>query len=184
MGLAMGFLQELGALSGQQPAGIEDGTPEADEARAEFGRVADALNTQQYACAGLNFGYCYDDSPLIVYDSGEPPPFTMGRFTPSTVPGCRTPHVWLKDGRSLYDALGDDYTLLRTDPGLDVSPLANAATAQGVPVTVIDLTSDEAATYYDHPLVLCRPDQHVAWRGSSIPDDPWALVEQIRGAAA
>jgi 2-polyprenyl-6-methoxyphenol hydroxylase-like FAD-dependent oxidoreductase len=183
MGQAMGFLQGLGALSGQQPTGIDDDTPEAEAARAEFGRLANALNTQQYACAGLNFGYCYDDSPLIAYDGEEAPPFTMGQFTPSTVPGCRTPHVWLEDGRSLYDALGDGYALLRTDRGLDVSPLVDAATAQGVPIAIVELTGAEGATHYDHPLVLCRPDQHIAWRGLAMPDDPAGLVEQIRGAA-
>ena len=38
----------------------------------------------------------------------------------STVPGCRTPHLWLRDGRSLYDALGSDFTLLRFDLTVDV----------------------------------------------------------------
>jgi hypothetical protein len=183
MDQAMGFLQELGALSGQQPAGIEDDTPEAAAARAEFGRLASALNTQQYACAGLNFGYCYEDSPVIAYDGEEPPPFTMGQFTPSTVPGCRTPHIWLEDGRSLYDALGADYALVRSDRRVDVSPLADAARARGVPMTLVDLTGAEALSEYDHPLVLCRPDQHIAWRGHGTPDDPEDLVDRIRGAA-
>jgi hypothetical protein len=31
--------------------------------------------------------------------------------------------------------------------------------------------------------VLSRPDQHVAWRGDSQPDDPLALIDRIRGAA-
>jgi hypothetical protein len=34
---------------------------------------------------------------------------TMYDFRQSTVPGCRTPHLWLRDGRSLYDALGSDF---------------------------------------------------------------------------
>jgi hypothetical protein len=31
--------------------------------------------------------------------------------------------------------------------------------------------------------VLSRPDQHVAWRGDSVPVDPVALIDRIRGAA-
>jgi hypothetical protein len=31
-------------------------------------------------------------------------------------------------------------------------------------------------------LVLIRPDQHVAWRGATAPDDPSALVDILRGA--
>jgi hypothetical protein len=66
---------------------------------------------QQFCCAGLNFGYFYSGSPLIVPDGEAPPAYTMGSFTPSTVPGCRAPHFWLADGRSLYDAFGPGYTL-------------------------------------------------------------------------
>ena len=32
-------------------------------------------------------------------------------------------------------------------------------------------------------LVLSRPDQHVAWRGDSLPPDPLALIDRVRGAA-
>ena len=66
---------------------------------------------QQFCCAGLNFGYFYDRSPIIAYDGEAPPAYTMGGFTPSTVPGCRAPHLWLRDGRSLYDAFGPGYTV-------------------------------------------------------------------------
>ena len=76
---------------------------------------------QQYCAAGLNFGYYYDQSPIIAYDGAAHPPYSMGNFTSSTVPGCRTPHLWLHDGRSLYDALGPEYTLLRFDPALAVT---------------------------------------------------------------
>src|SRR5207244_9658550 len=59
------------------------------------------LNVQQYCCAGLNFGYYYDRSPIIAHDGEAPPPYSMGSFTASTVPGARVPHLWLSDGRSL-----------------------------------------------------------------------------------
>jgi hypothetical protein len=36
---------------------------------------------------------------------------------------------------------------------------------------------------YERPLVLVRPDGHVAWRGDVAPADPAALVARIRGAA-
>ena len=58
-------------------------------------RCAYAINVQQYACAGLNFGTYYDRSPIVAYDGAECPPYTMATYTPSTVPGCRTPHLWL-----------------------------------------------------------------------------------------
>ena len=53
------------------PAGLDGTGPEAEALRAQVGQDIYDLNVQQYCCAGLNFGYYYDNSPLIAYD-GEP----------------------------------------------------------------------------------------------------------------
>ena len=108
----------------------------------------------------------------------------MATYTPSTVPGCRTPHLWVEDKRSLYDALGREFTLLRLDPGIDTAPLVTAAERRGLPLRVLNLRSSEASDLYSHELVLSRPDQHVAWRGQALPDDPLALIDRVRGAVA
>jgi hypothetical protein len=165
------------------PADIEEETPAGEAARAAVGRAAYELNVQQYCAAGLNFGYYYDQSPLITYDGTPHPPYTMGTFTPSTVPGCRVPHVWLADGRSLYDALGAGYTLLRFAPKVGVDSVLRAAALRGVPMQVLDVCA-EAAGVYETRLVLARPDQHVAWRGDTEPADALALIDRVRGAAA
>jgi hypothetical protein len=165
------------------PAGIEAPGPEGAAARAAAGKALYDLNVKQYCCGGLNFGSFYDRSPVIAYDGEAPPAYTMDQFTPSTVPGCRTPHVWLDDGRSLYDAMGPEFTLLRFDTGLDARPLRDAAASRGVPLTLLDVQSKEAAGLYREALVLSRPDQHVAWRGSTLPADPLALIDRIRGAS-
>jgi hypothetical protein len=107
----------------------------------------------------------------------------MGGFTESTVPGCRAPHFWLADGRSLYDAFGPVYTLLRLDPAVDVGPLLAAAQAKAMPIEVLDVQAGRVPDAYRHKLVLCRSDQHVAWRGDAVPADATALVEMLRGAA-
>jgi len=164
------------------PEGIEAPGPAGDEQRAKAGRALYELNVRQYCCGGLNFGYFYDQSPLIAYDGEPQPGYTMDQFTPSTVPGCRTPHLWLDDGRSLYDAMGPDYTLLRLDPAVDIRALEEAALERGVPLAVLDLNSAAAPDLYRHSLVLSRPDQHVAWRGNVVPPDPLALIDLIRGA--
>lgn len=164
------------------PGNIEAEGAEGDNVRAAVGKSAYDLNVQQYCCAGLNFGYYYTGSPIIAYDGETPPPYTMSTFTPSTVPGCRVPHLWLRDGRSLYDALGPEYTLMRFDPAIDVSALTNAARLRNVPLVVLDVDAPEAHGLYREKLVLSRPDQHVAWRGNTLPADALALVERIRGA--
>ena len=98
------------------------------------------------------------------------------------MPGCRAPHFELDDGRSLYDAFGSDYTLLRLDPSVAAAPLIDAAKARGVPMRLLDVPRRLAPPEYRHALVLCRTDQHVAWRGATLPADPRALVERLRGA--
>ena len=112
---------------------------------------------QQYCCAGLNFGSYADRSPIIAYDGEAHPAYTMASFTPSTVPGCRTPHLWLDDGRSLYDAMGPDYTLLRFDPTVDAGRLLAAARQRGMPRVLVDVSAKDAAAVYRHKLVLSRP---------------------------
>jgi 2-polyprenyl-6-methoxyphenol hydroxylase-like FAD-dependent oxidoreductase len=167
---------------GAVPGEIENAGSQGELARREVGRLAYEINVQQYACAGLNFGTYYDCSPIIAYDGAEQPAYTMDRYTPSTVPGCRTPHLWRDDGGSLYDAMGPEFTLLRFDPSVATAPLQVAAERRGVPLTVLDVDATAARGLYGHRLMLSRPDQHVAWRGDALPSDPLALIDRVRGA--
>ena len=169
---------------GAIPDEIEDAGARGEVARAEVGRLTYQINVQQYACAGLNFGSYYDRSPIIVYDGAKHPAYTMSSYTPSTVPGCRTPHFWCEDGSSLYDAMGSEFTLLRFDRAVDVVPLEAAARIRGVPLKVLDIKRATPANLYETALLLSRPDQHVAWRGDRLPPDSLALVDRVRGATA
>jgi hypothetical protein len=165
------------------PDSIDQAGPEGDTVRARIGREAYDINIGQFCCGGLNFGYFYETSPIIAYDGEVAPSYTMYDFSQSTVPGCRTPHLWLRDGRSLYDALGSDFALLRFDQKVEIEALVEAAAHRSVPMPVVDVDADEAAALYPCKLLLSRPDQHVAWRGDKPPDDPLALVDRVRGGA-
>ncbi len=164
------------------PAEIERNDAQGEATRARIGKETYDLYVQQQCCGGLNFGYFYADSPAIAYDGAEHPVYSMGRFESSSVPGCRAPHFWLRDGRSLYDALGADYGLLRFDRKAEVGGLLAAAKQRGVPLTVVDIDDPEAAALYDRKLALVRPDRHVAWRADAEPDDSVALIDLLRGA--
>jgi 2-polyprenyl-6-methoxyphenol hydroxylase-like FAD-dependent oxidoreductase len=167
---------------GAVPDEIEDAGPEGERARRQVGRLSYEINVQQYACAGLNFGTYYDRSPIIAYDGAEHPAYTMDSYSPSTVPGCRTPHLWQADGNSLYDAIGPEFTLLRLDSAMDVAALEAAAHSRRLPLRVLNVERP-ATGAFDGALVLSRPDQHVAWRGNNLPADPLALIDRIRGAS-
>ena len=176
---AMNHAHEMARKRKAVPPEIDDDTPEGAAARETAGRALYDLNVQQYCCAGLNFGYYYDASPLIAKD-GTPPPYTMGSFTASTVPGARLPNVQVDAERWLYDVQGDRFALVRTDTSVDVDALLDAARAAGLPITLIDLP--DAPAPYAEALVLARPDNHIAWRGNALPPDPEALVALLRGA--
>lgn len=179
---AMNYADKMIKNRRRVPDNIEAQNAAGTALRAAFGQELYDLNVQQYCCGGLNFGYYYDDSPLIAYDGEQQPPYTMADFTPSTVPGCRTPHFWLADGTSLYDALAPDYTLLRFDPTVPVNDLLVAAAQQSLPLTLLDIDPSLAPIAYTTSLLISRPDQHVAWRGNTEPEDAVALIKKLCGA--
>jgi 2-polyprenyl-6-methoxyphenol hydroxylase-like FAD-dependent oxidoreductase len=166
------------------PAEVEWPGPVGDAMRARIGRQAHDIDIQQQCAGGLNFGYYYDGSPIIAYDGEPHPGYSMHDFKSATVPGCRAPHCWLSDGRSLYDALGPGYTLVRLDPTLSVSGIRDAAARRQVPLSVLDVAAHDAQSLYARRLTLVRPDQHVAWRGDQEPAAPLGLIDLVRGASA
>jgi 2-polyprenyl-6-methoxyphenol hydroxylase-like FAD-dependent oxidoreductase len=177
---AMGTSRALARQRGVIPDNIEESGSEGDAARTKVGQRAYDINVGQFCCGGLNFGSFYENSPIIAHDNESAPGYTLYDFTPSTVPGCRTPHIWLREGVSLYDVMGSDFTLLRFDQTLDVGNLLTAAKVRGVPLHLLDITTSEPV--YAEKLVLSRPDQHVAWRANTAPADPIELIDRIRGA--
>lgn len=138
------------------------------------------MNEPQFAAAGLNYGYAYHDSPIIAYDGENAPSYTMGSYTPSTVPGCRAPHFTLADGSSLYDYFSPGYTAIASR-GVDISVLAGEAAERGIPLAVVEV--DTLPDEYLCPLTVVRQDQTVVWRGA--PPDRAAAAElwaKLRGA--
>jgi 2-polyprenyl-6-methoxyphenol hydroxylase-like FAD-dependent oxidoreductase len=125
---------------------------------------------------------CYEESPICVPD-GTPPPEGRALLAPSARPGTRAPHCWLNDGASTLDLFGDGFVLVRFgSKDANVAPLTAAASARGVPLEIADIDHADAAAIYEKPLVLVRPDGHVAWRGEVLPDDAVSLVDHVRGA--
>jgi 2-polyprenyl-6-methoxyphenol hydroxylase-like FAD-dependent oxidoreductase len=183
--LAIGKVMENAAVLGAGPVPqlIEQPGPAGDDFRATLGARLREINIAQFAPAGLNFGYFYNASPIIAYDGEAAPSYDMGSVTPSTVPGCRMPHVWLAPDRSVYDALGPDYTLVRFQPDVDVRRLLTTAEAASLPLKLLDVAWPDEPEVFRHSLMIVRSDQIVAWRGHALPPDPAALVDRLRGAA-
>ncbi|MFC4856034.1 FAD-dependent monooxygenase [Actinophytocola glycyrrhizae] len=154
--------------------------PDGARARAEFAERLARTEPARYSPDGFSFGYHYAGSPLVAHgDRGaDHAAITMGDYRERAQPGFRLPHVWLDDGRSVLDVLGPGFTLLRTTPGVDVSPWTSAAQETGIPLTVVDLPGRRDR--YPAELLLVRPDQHVAWMGGT-DADPAELLHTVTG---
>ena len=149
--------------------------------RQRIGRLLSRFG-EEFASIGVQLGARYDNSPIILPDGTAPPPDRHDVYEPSACPGGRVPHLWLPDGSSLFDGLGQGFTVLRTEPSADVDGLLSLAASRGMPLDVLDL-APATRDFYEAELVLVRPDQHVAWRGSRI-TDPGHLLDVVTGAAS
>jgi 2-polyprenyl-6-methoxyphenol hydroxylase-like FAD-dependent oxidoreductase len=158
------FADSLGLF--EPAAQIEDEGVAGIEARAVAGSYLETHARAEFNIPGVTFGGRYDASSIIVSDGCEPPEDAANIYTPTACPGGRAPHIWLPDGRSLYDAFSFEWTLLRLggDPQ-DCSALIRTAEKSGVPLQVVDVPEPGAREIYQAPLALIRPDQIVAWRG-------------------
>ena len=162
---------------------IRDSTPAGAATRAELARVGDIEQRKTNEMLGAELGYRYAGSPLIATEAGEPPEHDFMDYRPSTWPGVRLPHVWLKDGTAVQDRVGygHGYTLLRFAGAHDAAALRRAFAARGAPYAVLDLPDERARDVYGHDLILVRPDLHVVWRGNALPDDPVRLAALATG---
>jgi 2-polyprenyl-6-methoxyphenol hydroxylase-like FAD-dependent oxidoreductase len=145
--------------------------PEGDACRSAVAADIQAHKYGEFHSLGLVLGYHYGKSPLAVPDGTPEPPHETTVYTPTARPGSRLPHAWLPDGRSLYDLLGNDFTLLVTDRLADPAPAVAAAGRLGIPlrgVQLLDvgLSVEHCDLLFGSSMLLVRPDQHVAWRSS------------------
>ena len=162
---------------------IESDTDEGRALRAQVGPELVREVGRMFRTIGLQLGYRYDDSPIVVPDGSAPVPDDPENFVASARPGARAPHVALKDGRSTLDLYGRGFVLARLGQAVpDGKGIVDAAKACGVPIKVETIDDPEAAAIYETKLVLVRPDGHVAWRGNAAPSDPMAVIDRVRGA--
>ncbi len=146
---------------------LEDDTPQGAQARAVASDYLNGHVRREFNIPGITFGGRYDASPLIVKDNCTPPPDQPNNYVPTACPGGRPPHAWLDDGHSLYDSFNFEWTLLALGPDApDAAPFIASARALGLDLKVVRHASPQLLALYEAPLVLIRPDQIVAWRGS------------------
>ncbi|MBE2277081.1 MAG: FAD-dependent monooxygenase [Rhodobacteraceae bacterium] len=161
--------------------GLEDAGPAADAVRAATAAEIRAAKMTEFFSRGLVLGQTYRSS--VIVDAGEP---VINRdivtYVPTAQPGARLPHAMLGQV-SVYDLLSPERcTLLAVgDEGRRAAAATLvAAAAAAVPLHLVECPQDCLAGW-EYPLLILRPDGHVAWRGRTAPDG--AVLRQIAGKA-
>ena len=137
-------------------------------------RVRDHVHTEniENGCHGVELGCRYNGSPIIVTDKQDTEPvWTVTDYIPSTWPGSRPPHVWLK-GRegevSVFDLFGDEFTLVDfTKDRRFLNAFEPAIKKFGIPVKFLHLSDeDHIRQIWGRDAALVRPDVMVAWQSA------------------
>jgi 2-polyprenyl-6-methoxyphenol hydroxylase-like FAD-dependent oxidoreductase len=179
---ASGWATDGATLYRQISSSYEESEGEADQAARER-LVNSFLNDhgRMHGMVGVETCYSYAGSPLVAHEPGNAPFWEFSRIEPHGRPGIRIPHMWLKDGSPLQDALGPDYTLLDLTGGADVSVLEEAFRALAAPLLVVRMDEPQLRDFYNGSLFLIRPDLHIAWRGDVVPGDVRAIADLATG---
>ena len=160
---------------------IRDATPEGQATRENLARVANVEQRKTNEMIGAELGYRYVGSPLI-WDEPGGPEHVFRDYLPTTWPGARLPHVWVEEGRSVHDLIGDGYTLLKLGGcNADTTGLDKAMRARGAPFDTLTIDAALPRDVYGYDLILVRPDLHVVWRGNASPRDPVQLAAMATG---
>lgn len=162
-----------------------DDTPAGAANRAEMAAVFEAKVSRLYECLGIEIGYRYAGSPVIVTDTDPAPPDDGLTYIPTSGAGARLPSSFRDDGTAIFDLLdARGFTLLicGDDESAETVALQRAADTIGMPLRSVCLAEPHLTQIYARRYVLVRPDQHVAWRGDALPSDLHGLLDTIRGA--
>ena len=172
-----GVRADIAAVYRGAPDLYADG-PDGKAARRDAAKKIAALGNAENESFGIELGYAYAASPAICSEPGAVIPNDPLHYEPTTAPGVRLPSVVLRDGAPLFDRLGRWFTLLccGTHPS---EALVVAAARRRVPLEVLQL-DDEFVPIYGRGLLLVRPDQHIAWRGTACDDSRAADVIMTR----
>ena len=128
-----------------------------DLARERVRAAIPLAKASEFYSLGLVLGYGYGPQ-----SAAQAP--TTDVYRPAVAPGNRLPHARSRNGTSLFDLLGPEFTVL--GPAESARPLLEAAVGLRVPVTHVDPSAHGFTAVAGSDAVLVRPDQHIAWVGT------------------
>jgi 2-polyprenyl-6-methoxyphenol hydroxylase-like FAD-dependent oxidoreductase len=158
----------------------------ADPERRREVSAAIEAQAEHFDMLGLQLGFVYETGALVP-DGSPAPPASTREYLPTARPGARLPHAWVDEGgsrRSTLDCVAyDRFTLVSFGEHERWAEALQGVA--GVPVVQVRVGVDARlpddawrTTCGVDPTgaLLVRPDQHVAWRAASLPDEPAAAL--------
>ncbi|AZI35504.1 putative phenol monooxygenase [Caenibius tardaugens NBRC 16725] len=181
--MAFGHLATRLAINEQLALHAADASidePDAADRRIALGHAIRDLGNAENESWGIEHGFRYENSAVNV-DDGIATDFDPMRCQGHILSGGRLPHVVLNDGRALFDLLGPGFTLVAIGT-FDLTGFAEAAA--DIPATVVSLERESVLERWPSRLILVRPDQHVAWHGTQVPEDWRSIINIATGRSA
>ncbi|MDG2049055.1 MAG: FAD-dependent monooxygenase [Myxococcota bacterium] len=180
---ALGTLEDASTTRMRATLDSPEGRTRVEESIADQAEHFDML--------GLQLGYIYA-SQAILSDTNPTPTVDnpVREYAPSGQPGARLPHTWLRHGEEKISSLDlirpSGFTLLTGGDPAGWSEAVSACADWPIELVEIeaDAEEDEGAWSKTCGLepggaILVRPDQHVAWRSPSKPEDPRSALLQV-----
>lgn len=157
-----------------------------------IGTIGSAFITQQFVGLDLVLGFQYSNSNIIMHQYNEDGSVRLHcnidrKFVPSSLPGCRAPHVVLPEYPSILDLFGKHFVLFTVGGAeADLMELREAMTQKGVPLSAYTYPPlPELTEVYNRKYFLIRPDGIVAWRSDFQPSnaESFKIVATVLGHA-
>jgi 2-polyprenyl-6-methoxyphenol hydroxylase-like FAD-dependent oxidoreductase len=176
------------------------GRLEADGLRAQElrKRFCDLLPGQEphYRFLGLDLGFAYTNGAIVSEQTPKPEaPNPIVNYRPTTWPGARLPHVWVRRGAERLTLLdlpaGEKFLLLTNPPGkrlwLDAVGVIQkeiAFSLECISIGPPDLEDEleewpRVSEIQATGAILIRPDGHVAWRCLEAPFEPVGVLMEV-----
>lgn len=169
---------------GPEKALLTEVSDEGDRKRDEVRQTLDKAYWVHHQ-DGTTLGRRYEKSPIVVHEDlngyEEEEEWEVQHYKPSTMPGGRPPHVWLKDGQtSVFDLLSGAFNVVDfTEDGQVATTFNKAAKGLGVPLKIIHLPDEaHARKLWQRDAVLVRPDGFVGWRLPARMEQKGTMEEQ------
>ncbi|GAA4115385.1 FAD-dependent monooxygenase [Nocardioides fonticola] len=179
-------------------AAIEERKADTPAGAAKRAALVKAMETKNYEfnAHGVELGQFYESCAII--GDGTRPVQPPGKEDPdlfhavSTSPGAHLPHAWVGDQTTRLAMMDlapyHCWTLITGVAGSAWEQASTTVAAElGVPLEAVVIGPGRAVTdlYFDWAklreveesgALLVRPDKHIAWRVTNLPDDPAAAL--------